>query len=70
LRAATASESKGQSQAQPLLPTKARDVQESPCQQGAVHTWHIADINRHLLFGRYWPASRNDHCPALISELI
>jgi len=33
--------------------------EESPCQLGAVHTWHLADINRRQHHVRYWGKSRH-----------
>jgi hypothetical protein len=34
-------------------PTNAANVQESPCQLGAVHTWPLADIPAALLYVCY-----------------
>src|SRR3954454_18066105 len=31
--------------------------EESPCQLGAVHTWHLATIRALLAFVRYWSNS-------------
>jgi len=27
--------------------------EKSPCQLGAVHTWHLSDLGTHLTFGRH-----------------
>src|SRR4029434_7821973 len=35
-------------------PTNAANVQESSCQLGAVHTWHLADKATAPTFVRYW----------------
>jgi hypothetical protein len=32
-------------------PTKTAKREESSCQLGAVHTWHLADALKHLLLG-------------------
>ena len=34
-------------------PTKAAHVKKSPCQPGAVHTWHLADVQTALMNVRF-----------------
>jgi len=35
-------------------PTSRASPPKNPCQQGAVHTWHLADIQPALTNVRYW----------------
>src|SRR5258708_37690412 len=52
-------------------PTNAAKREESPCQPGAVHTWHKCEVQRCPLFGRYEGKSgRRGHRVFVDTEVI
>src|SRR5258708_27475826 len=52
-------------------PTNAAKREESPCQPGAVHTWHKCEVQRCPLFGRHEGKSgRRGHRVFVDTEVI